>query len=359
MAYAHGMSNGRNWRNVGDDEIDANYDAPASDDNEDADEQPLPRYNLGRSVATPTRGDDVRDGEFRVLREDTGYAPRTATRTAAAPRRTRPGPRPAYEEDYDSGSDINSAYGGRPTRGGAAGLSINRPLVTVPRSIPWLSIGCFGVLIAFAIVLLVAVGSIGGGISGIGSFFGGLFGGGKTTITVDRSSTAVVQQMQAMNKLETAKYTIEKVETAYQSSDFLNSLYGGKVLFVAHADVVAGVDMSKMTDSDITVTQSISNTPQVTVHLPQAEIFSTTLDETKSYIYSADSNSIFGHLNPQIFDYVRSAAQQDIQQAAVEQGILTDANKNARDAIELMLRRLGFTDVNFKLRSPLPCRGEG
>jgi hypothetical protein len=354
MAYSKGRSEGRNWRNVSDDEIDANYDAPDSDDAAE-DEQAQPRYSPGRSIA-PARSDDVRDGEFRVLREDTSYPPRPASRSAAAPQRQRPAPRPAYDEDYDDGSDINSAYGVRPSRGGSPSLRANRPLITVPRSIPWVSIGCFGLLTAAAIVLLVITASVGGGISGIGSFFGGLFGGGKTTVTVDHSSTAVVQQMQALNKLETAKYTIEKVETAYQNSDFLNSLYGGKVLFVAHADVVAGVDMSKMADSDITVTISVSNTRQAQVHLPQAEIFSTTLDETKSYVYSADSNSIFGHLNPQIFDYVRSAAQQDIAQAAQEQGILTDANKNARDAIELMLRRLGFTDVTFKLASPLPAR---
>jgi cytochrome b6-f complex iron-sulfur subunit len=356
MAYSNGRSDGRNWRNVNDDELDEDYDVAADDAGA---AEPMGR-NIGRGVSTVS-SEDVRDGEFRVLREDTGYAPRSsaAPRPAPATPRRQAGSRPPYTDDYDEGgygSDINSAYGVGPTRGGLAGRG-GRPLVTVPRSIPWMSIGCFGVLIALAIALLVVVGSFGGALGGIGGFFGGIFGGGNKTLTVDTNSTAVVQQMRALNRLESADFTIEKVIAAYQKSDFLDSLYGGKVLFVAHADVVAGVDMSKMNESDITVTLSTSKTLQATIKLPPAEIFNTTLDEKKSYIYSAETNSIFGTLDPKIFDMVRSTAQDEITKAAQEQGILDQANRNARDAIELLLRRLGYTSVTFKLPFlPLPLR---
>ncbi len=342
MAYSKGRSDSRNWRNVSDDDIDENYDG-ANDDISDA--EPAAR-NTGRGMSTVT-GDDVRDGEFRVLREDTGYTPRSSAAPRPAPAPRRAANRPAYADDYDDGDDINGAYGVGPTRGGF-GVA-NRPLVRVPRSVPWLSIGCFGVLIALAIALLVVVGSFGGALGGVGNFFGGLFGGGTKTITVDTSSTAVVQQMKALNRLETADFTIEKVIAAYQHSSFLDGIYGGQVLFVAHADVVAGVDMSHMSESDITVTLSTSNTLQATVHLPPAQIFNTTLDEKKSYVYSATTNSIFGSLDPSIFDQVRAAAQDEITKAATEQGILDQANKNARDNIELLLRRLGYTNVTFKL----------
>ncbi|PZS02810.1 MAG: hypothetical protein DLM69_03610 [Candidatus Chloroheliales bacterium] len=341
MAYAHGVGGKRDWHNANDDELDEDYDVAADDAGET---EPL-GSNIGRGVST-IGGEDVRDGEFRVLREDTGYTPHSSAASRPAPGRTDS--HPPYSDDYDAGgygSEINSAYGAGPTRGG---ITVGgRPLVTVPRSIPWMSIGCFGVLIALAIALLVVVGSFGGALGGVGNFFGGLFNH-KVTTTVDTSSTAVVQQMKALNRIETADFTIEKVIAAYQHSDFLDGLYGGKVLFIAHADVVAGVDMSKMTESDITVTVSTSNTLQATVKLPPAEIFNTTLDEKKSYVYSAETNSIFGSLDPKIFDVVRSAAQDEITKAAQEQGILDQANKNARVNIELLLRRLGYTNVTFK-----------
>ncbi len=339
MTSARGMSDRRDWRNVSGDEVDEDYDVA-----DDAEEEQTARSS-GRSVATQP-SEDVRDGEFRVLHEERGYEPRSSVASRPAPAPSRTASRPRYADDYDDGSDINSSYGVGPTRGGF-GVA-NRPLVRVPRSVPWLSIGCFGVLIAAAIALLVVVGSFGGALGGVGGFFGGLFNH-KTSITVDTSSTAVVQQMKSLNRLESADFTIEKVISAYQHSDFLDGLYGGKVLFVAHADVVAGVDMSQMSEGDITVTLSTSNTLQATVHLPPAQIFNTTLDEKKSYIYSADANSIFGSLDPKIFDIVRSTAQDEITKAATEQGILDQANKNARNAIELLLRRLGYTNVTFRL----------
>lgn len=344
---ADNTQSGRNWRNVVEDEDDDllpnDYDVADDDENED-DELTRPASRRSES--------DVREGEYRILREDTAQPRRsTAMRTAAAPSRQRTANIPSTSYDYDAneyptnGSALNAAYAAPPTRGGMSG---GGAVIRVPRSVPWLSIGCFGILAAIAIFLVVLAISLGGAVGGIGGFFGGLFGGGKTTYQIDTSSTAVVQQMQGLNRMETAQYTIEKVIAAYQKSDFLDQLYGGKVLFIANAKVTAGIDMSKLQEGDIKLTSSVTGTREVSVQLPKAEIFATTLDESKSYIYSADSNSIFGRLDPKIFDLVRATAQDEIGKAAQEQGILEMADKNARMNTELFLRRLGFTNVTFK-----------
>ncbi len=344
MAYTNGNDSKRRW--TGDDEDDEfNAAFGAATDNED--DTPLPPPPRNRTVST-VRGEDVREGEYRVLLEDDG-----SSRARVSSSRPRSSTSRSYDYadatptrgglDDDDGYDVNSAYAGVPTRGG------NAPLVRIPRSIPWVSVGCFGVMIAVAVMLVVLALSLSGTVGGIGGFVGGLFGGGNKTNTLGPDQPAVVQQMRGLNRIESAQYTIEKIITAYENTDYLNGLFGSKVIFVAHADVVAGVDMSKLGDSDITVSQSPTGTLQATVKLPPAEIFNTTLDEKKSYVYSLDKNSFLASPNPAIFDYVRATAQDEIRKAAEEQGIITLATKNARDNVELLLRRLGYTSITFKL----------
>lgn len=41
----------------------------------------------------------------------------------------------------------------------------------------------------------------------------------------------------------------------YQGNELLNLLLGDKLLFIAHGEVIAGVDLEEMQDSDITVSE--------------------------------------------------------------------------------------------------------
>ncbi len=78
-----------------------------------------------------------------------------------------------------------------------------------------------------------------------------------TTINVDRP--AVVREIRGVNRLEAATASIDKVIEAGQEGNALyNLLVGDKLLLVAHGQVIAGFDMSKLRDEDIILSADAS-----------------------------------------------------------------------------------------------------
>ncbi len=110
------------------------------------------------------------------------------------------------------------------------------------------------------------------------------------TPTIRPSPATIVVKIQNLSRLETSAYTIEKVITAEENQGPFGWLFGDRLLFVAHGQVIAGVDLGKMKPNDIMV----SNDNRVTVTLPAAEVFVTTLDNQKSYVYERDTGVLRG-----------------------------------------------------------------
>ena len=169
------------------------------------------------------------------------------------------------------------------------------------------------------------------------------------TPTIYPDPVTVVREVRTLSRLETAQYTIEKVITAETGQGALAALFGDRLIFVAHGQVIAGVDMSKMRGSDLVV----SPAGQVTIIVPAAEIFVSSLDNNKSYVYDRQTGLLTkGDVN--LETQARQVAQQQIQQAALEDGILKLAQDNAASYLERLLRSLGFTDVVFVQATPSP-----
>ena len=181
--------------------------------------------------------------------------------------------------------------------------------------------------------------------SGIGQQLDNLL---NPTPTIRPSSATIIHQMQNLSRLETASYTIEKVITAESGQDALAFLFGDRLLFVAHGQVIAGVDLAKMSQGDIIVTDD----DRVIVTLPPAEVFVVTLDNDRSYVYDRDTG-ILG-LNQDLETLARQAAEEEILEAALEDGILDLANRNARAYIEQLILAFGFREVIFVAATSTP-----
>ncbi|MEN6298347.1 MAG: DUF4230 domain-containing protein, partial [Anaerolineaceae bacterium] len=82
------------------------------------------------------------------------------------------------------------------------------------------------------------------------------------------------------------------------------------------------------------------------VRLPQAEIFVATLDNEKSYIYNRDTG-ILTHGSVDLETTARRAAEDEIEKAAITDGILTQADANAKLYLERFFLQLGYPDVIF------------
>jgi hypothetical protein len=113
------------------------------------------------------------------------------------------------------------------------------------------------------------------------------------------------------------------------------------LLFVGHGYVTAGVDLAKLTSEDL-----VFKDGQMKVHLPEAEIFVATLDNAKSYVYDRDTG-LLRHGDINLETAARQEAESQIRQAALEDGILKQAQANAESFIQSLLNKLGFTQVTF------------
>lgn len=161
------------------------------------------------------------------------------------------------------------------------------------------------------------------------------------TPTVIPDPVTIVRQVSDLARLETIQYTIEKVITAETGQGAFAFLFGDKLIFVAHGTVTAGVDLGKLQPGDITVTNGV-----VMIHLPAPEVFSAALDNQKSYVYDR-TTGVLSHSNNNLETTARQAAEEQIRQAAVDDGILRLAQSNAEAFLTRLLAQLGYKDVQF------------
>lgn len=168
------------------------------------------------------------------------------------------------------------------------------------------------------------------------------------TPTIIPDPVVIVHEMRSLSRLETASYTIEKVITAESGQGPLGFLFGDQLILVAHGQVIAGVDLEQMEEDDILVTEDGT----VYIALPEAEIFTTALDSEQTYVFDRDTGLI--GLNPDLETEARRAAEEQIEQAALEDGILEMAQRNAEAYMQRLVLSLGFSQVVFVDALPTP-----
>jgi hypothetical protein len=157
---------------------------------------------------------------------------------------------------------------------------------------------------------------------------------------IDLSRPAVVQRIQRLQRLETVVYSMEKVVTGSQDSKFLpRILAGDRILLIVHGEVTAGIDLARIDESKITITGS-----EIEVEIPEAEIFSTRLDNELTRVYSRETG-LFTVPDPNLESEVRREAERQLRQSAIDGGILKTAGENGRASLSALLQGLGFESV--------------
>ncbi len=169
----------------------------------------------------------------------------------------------------------------------------------------------------------------------------GLFRGGTTVINVNQPT--VVRQIQQLQRLETVSYTMDKIMSGERNNAYLPKfLAGDRLLLVVHGDVIAGVDLGKVQPADVSVRGRT-----ISLRIPAAEIFSTRIDNARTRVYSRDTG-LFSTADPNLESEVREEAERQLQQAALQDGVLKTADQNARTTLSRMLTGLGFEQVEFR-----------
>jgi len=161
------------------------------------------------------------------------------------------------------------------------------------------------------------------------------------TPTLIPDPVTIIREVQSLARLETIQYSVEKVITAEINQGVFGPLFGDRLLFVAHGYVIAGVDLAKLSSEDLWLEDGI-----LFARIPEAEVFVATLNNDQSYIYDRETG-ILRKSDPDLETAARQAAEQEILNAALDDGILTQAGLNAKVYLERLFNTLGYLRVEF------------
>jgi hypothetical protein len=162
------------------------------------------------------------------------------------------------------------------------------------------------------------------------------------TLSIDVSQPTVVDRIQRLQRLETVVYTMDKLVTgAKENPIFPDFLAGDRLLMMVHGEVVAGIDFSNLKPGDVRV-----DGRQIRLHLPAAQVFSTRIDSAKTRVYSRQTGLLVS-TDPNLETQVRQEAERQLQEAALSDGILRNAQQNATLTISSLLQGLGFEKIDF------------
>jgi hypothetical protein len=162
------------------------------------------------------------------------------------------------------------------------------------------------------------------------------------TPTIIPDPVTYINEVRALARLETIQYSVEKVIKGEENQGFLAFISGDKILFVGHGVVSAGIDMEKMQPQDMRLEGGV-----LYVKLPAAEIFVATLDNDKSYVYDRQTGLI-RKADPNLETQVRQTAEDEIRKAALDDGILAQAQTNAEAYLLKFFNALGYKSVIFE-----------
>lgn len=167
---------------------------------------------------------------------------------------------------------------------------------------------------------------------------------GRTT-TFDTSTPVVVGAIQRLSRLETVVYSLDTVVEGDRSLAILPDALGGdRILLIVHGESIAGVDLAQLKPEDVSID---AGTRSIHVTLPASQIFVTTLDNQHTRVYTR-TTGLLVPVDQNLETETRAKAQGQLQQAALADGILDTARKNAEATVTTLLYSLGFKDVYVK-----------
>ena len=163
----------------------------------------------------------------------------------------------------------------------------------------------------------------------------------EPTPTIVPDPVSIIHEIRTLARLETIQYTVEKVITADSGREDLKALFGDKLLFVAHGEVTAGINLEKLGLNDVQLQGKA-----VTIKLPEPEVLVYRLDNQASFVYDRQTGLLVKQ-DTQLETLARQKAEEEIYNTAIADGILTQARINAENYLDRLIRSLGYEEVVF------------
>jgi hypothetical protein len=153
---------------------------------------------------------------------------------------------------------------------------------------------------------------------------------------------SIVSQIQQLNQLTTVRYTIQKVVAIKEDRHPVGS---ESILLILQARVEAGIDLSKVQSRDLSVARDGS----VTLRLPAAQVLNVAIDEKETKVWDRQITwwTPWVPYSKDFEQRARIAGVESISKAALEMGILKQAEQNAEASIRTLLQLAGVKTVQI------------
>ncbi|HEX3581642.1 MAG TPA: DUF4230 domain-containing protein, partial [Thermoanaerobaculia bacterium] len=159
---------------------------------------------------------------------------------------------------------------------------------------------------------------------------------------------AIVTRVRSLNRLETAEMRITHVATVKQTYKWVPDALGGDSLTIlAAGDVIAGFDLSQLTESDVTR----DGAGGVIVHLRAPQILVTRLDNNATRVINRNTGMLRRE-DPDMESRARAHVETMVRDEALKNGILKQAQDNGEKVLAELLHTLGFQNVRFMFARP-------
>jgi hypothetical protein len=146
-----------------------------------------------------------------------------------------------------------------------------------------------------------------------------------------------LRDLSNLTTVETVQYTIVDKGT---DRGWLDWARGDSLQLFAVAKIGAGIDMSRITVRNV----SLDDAGVVEITVPNAEIQYVSVDNEATQILDRETG-LFTKGDPRLETDARQVAEEVLVEGALDDGILADAEANARQVLTDFLLGLGYRDV--------------
>lgn len=158
-----------------------------------------------------------------------------------------------------------------------------------------------------------------------------------------QATSSVVEAIRALNRWETASYSVDTViDKGNDGNRIQQLLFGDKILLIAHGEAVAGFDLANLPSNAVDIQATV-----ITVTLPKPQLLFTKLDNDKTKVYDRQQGILVIQPDKNLESQARVAAENAVQASACSEGILITASDTARKELTSLLKGLHFSNITI------------
>ncbi|MBI5386739.1 MAG: DUF4230 domain-containing protein [Verrucomicrobia bacterium] len=185
------------------------------------------------------------------------------------------------------------------------------------------------------------------GVSGLTAWLVALWWSPGAVTPAPLNTATILQRVQALSQLVTVKYVLEKT-VVLDDPKYLGGLIPlgeNRLILLAHGEVKAGVDLSKLQPGDVSVSGR-----RIALTLSRAVMTDAYLVEQHTRVLDWKTG-LFRSFDKELEQTARRYALSEITRAARQSGIEEEATERARQQLADFLTAFGFESVEVRSRS--------